>query len=49
MLLMVKKLISVSEENYEIIKSYGRAGESINSAVTKLIKEKKVATASLQA
>ncbi len=37
---MGKKCISVSEENYNIIKSYGQAGESMDSAVTKLIKEK---------
>jgi len=39
---MVKKCISVSEENYKIIKSYGQAGESMDSAVSKLIKEKKM-------
>jgi len=38
---MDKKCISVSEENYNIIKSYGQAGESMNSAVSKLIREKK--------
>jgi len=36
------KQIAISEENYQKLKSYGRAGDSFNDVVTKLlIKESK--------
>lgn len=33
------KQIAISEENYQILKTYGQAGDSYNDALTRLIKE----------
>jgi hypothetical protein len=32
-----RKIIAVSEENYDKVKKYGFAGESINRAISKLL------------
>jgi hypothetical protein len=32
-----RKIIAISAENYEKVKKYGFAGESINRAITKLL------------
>jgi len=38
---MDRKLISISLKNYNILKTYGQAGDSFDKAITKLIQGSK--------
>jgi predicted CopG family antitoxin len=39
--MMAKKTIAISKDNYELLKNYGRAGDTFNDVITNLIKKRR--------
>jgi hypothetical protein len=37
---MATKTIAISEDNYELLKNYGRAGDTFNDVITNLFKKR---------